>query len=237
MSRIVTELNNLGLGSLDHGWVRAIHDSEFLEFGDLPSDYEIELESFDLQSTFRNVMRACDEWLSPGVQSAEEKSWAYLSQRVDHEKVLALLAYYVDYGCKNVLTKEYRNNALLASRVYYKLLSIPGYTAYHIYHSQLFVHTLVCLSFPKAMCENESNNLNTNQLICEVNSVITELSHFVVDLRAIIQHLKLNPNDMNFEDILSNLIDITSGSIVNRLHVGEYFYFKKYKFLTKNITL
>ncbi|CAB3223489.1 unnamed protein product [Arctia plantaginis] len=221
MSRILTELKKLGLGGLDHGWVRTIYDSEFLEFGDLPPDYENLVESLDLQSTFKNVMRACDEWLRPDTESEEDKSWAFLTHHIEHEKVLALLAYHIDYGCKNVLTKEYRNNALLASRVYYKLLSIPGYTAYHIYHSQLFVNTLVCLSFPKAMSDNESNHLNTNQLTREVNSVITELSHFVIDLKAIIEHLQLNPNDMNFEDILSNLIDITGGTIVTRLHVDR----------------
>lgn len=221
MSHVVNKLNKLGLEFLDYGWVQAIFDSEFLEFEELPTLYENSTESVDLKSTFKDIMKAIDVWLSSETYSIEEKSWAFLSQQIDHKRILALLAYYIDLGCKNIITKEYRNNALLACRVYYKLLSIPGYKAYHIYHSQLFVHSLACLGFPKAMCDSENNFFNTKELTFEVNSVIKQLSLFVVDLRTIIKQLQLSPSDMNFEDILSNLVDITGGAIVNKLHVGE----------------
>ncbi|XP_075974745.1 condensin-2 complex subunit D3-like [Anticarsia gemmatalis] len=221
MAQVVIELNNLGLEFLDHGWVQNIYQSEFLEFGELPTQYETVAETLCVRSTFEDVMKSVDDWLNSEAESGEEKTWAYLSRQVEHEKVLALLAYYVDIGNKNVTTKNYRNNALLASRVYYKLLSIPGFMAYHIYHSQLFAQSLTCLSFPKAMCDNESSYFNTRELTSEVNSVIRELRPFVLDLRAIIEHLQLNHNDMNFEDILSNLVDVTGGAIVNKLHVDK----------------
>ncbi|XP_052756211.1 condensin-2 complex subunit D3-like isoform X2 [Galleria mellonella] len=220
MFKVIDELNTLHLDSLSDEWVQASYYSEFLEFGDIPSEYESILESVDIKTLFQSIIKSFDDWLNT-TNSEDEKSWATLSNHVIHEKLLAIIAYYIDYGGKNILTKEYRNNALLASRLYYKLLLVPGYKAYHIYHSQLFAHSLVCLGFPKTMCENEDSYYNSKELTREVNSVIRELRHFVFDLQAIIKTLQLSPNDMNFEDILSNLVDITGGAIVNKLNVDK----------------
>ncbi|XP_059046345.1 condensin-2 complex subunit D3-like [Achroia grisella] len=219
MMNVINELNALHLDTLSDEWVQAIYYSEFLEFGDIPPEYESILESLDIKAVFQSIMKSFDDWLN--TTNSDDKSWATLSNHVMHEKLLAIIAYHIDYGSRNILTKEYRNNALLASRLYYKLLFVPGYKAYHIYHSQLFAHSLGCLGFPKAMCDNEDSYYNTKELTREVNSVIRELRHFVLDLQAIIKNLQLNPNDMNFEDILSNLVDITGGAIVNKLNVDK----------------
>lgn len=220
MDQVLNELNNLHLDYLDDDWVQGIYYSEFLEFGELSVEYEAATESEDIRSVFKNVMKSLNRWLSTE-DNGEEKSWAALSNHVKHQKLLAIIAYYIDHGSKNVVSKEYRNNALLASRFYYKLLSIPGYKAYHIYHSQLFAQSLGCLGYPKILCDNEDNYFNTKELTREVNSVIRELRDFVLDLRAIIEKLQLNAKDMNFEDIVSNLVDITGGAIVNKLNVGK----------------
>ncbi|KAJ0175566.1 hypothetical protein K1T71_008725 [Dendrolimus kikuchii] len=219
MDAVLIELANLRLDLLDEGWVQAAHYSEFLEFGELSSEYENASETSDVRSIFKKLIRTFNEWLH--TDNEEEKSWAVLSHQVKQQNLLALLAYYIDFGGKNIHTKEHRNNALLASRVYYKLLLVPGYKAYHIYHSQLFAHTLACLGFPKTMCDNEDNYYNTKELTREVNSLIKELSYFVNELKSIMEPLQLSPSDMNFEDILSNLVDITGGAIVNKLNVDK----------------
>lgn len=219
MIEIVENLDRLHLDILDPDWVQSIYYSEFLEFGDLPSEYESALEAVNVRSVFKSTMRAIESWLC--TNGKEDKSWADLSHHVEHEKLLAILGYYIDHGTKNVLTKEYRKNALLASRLYFKFMSISGFKAYNIYHSQLFAHSLACLGFPKAMCDREDNYFNTKELAKEVNSLIMELQPFVTDLQAITESLHLNPSDMNFEDILSNLVDVTGGAIVNKLNVGK----------------
>lgn len=223
MDQVLNELKNIHLDCLDDDWVQGIYYSEFLEFGEISSDYEAAIESQDnIRSIIKRIMKSFDDWLTGSDDSGEEKSWAALSNHIRHQKLLAIIAYYIDQGCKNVVSKEYRNNALLASRLYYKLLAVPGYKAYHIYHSQLFAHSLGCLGFPKIMCDNEENYFNTKELTREVNSVIRELRNFVMDLRVVMEKLQLSSNDMNFEDILSNLVDITGGAIVNKLNVGKY---------------
>ncbi|KAI5642712.1 condensin-2 complex subunit D3 isoform X1 [Phthorimaea operculella] len=215
MMEVVEELNTLRLDVLVEEWVQGIYYSEFLEFGEFPPEYETILESLDIPSVFKSIMRTIDCWLNS--EYDEEQSWAALSQHVEHQKLLALLAYYIDYGTKNIVTKEHRNNAILGARLYYKFLAIPGYKAYHIYHSQLFAHSLMCLGFPKKLCENEDNYFNSKELTKEVNSILKELRSFVLDLRAIADTLQLNPSDMNFEDIINNLVDVTGGAIVNKL--------------------
>ncbi|KAJ8721498.1 hypothetical protein PYW07_002273 [Mythimna separata] len=217
---LVEKLNDLQLDHLDHGWVTAIYQTEFLEFCDLPEEYERAIDSVDLNATFKEIIESADAWLSSEDIPNEEKSWAYLSRIIQQKKVLAILAYYIDYGCKNVHTREYRNYALLASRVYFKLLSIPGFKVYHIYHSQLFAQSLACLHFPLEMCDDASN-FNSKELTKEVNYVLKQLLEFVTDLEVIVEHLKLSPTDMNFEEILSNLVDITGYAIVDKLHVDK----------------
>lgn len=219
MEYVLEKINKLQLDSLSEEWVQAVFYSEFMEFGDLPAEYDSVLESLDIRATFRSIMKAINAWLK-SEEDAEDKSWTNLSNLIKHRNLLALLGYYIDVGGKNVTSKEHRNNAILACRVYYKLLSIPGYKAYNIYHSQLFAHSLLCLSYPKSMCDNEDNYLNTKELTHEANSVIKELGNYVSDLKAIVHGLHLGPNDMNFEDILSNLVDITGGAIVYKLHIG-----------------
>ncbi|CAH0714397.1 unnamed protein product, partial [Brenthis ino] len=221
MEDILNELYKLRLDCLSDDWVQNIFDSEFLEYGEIPGEYEDILESLEIKTVFRTTMSAIDTWLTSDFSNEEEKSWTVLSHQVKHQSLLALLAYYIDFGGKNVVSKEHRNKALLASRFYYKLISIPGYKAYHIYHSQLFAHTLLCLSYPKAVCESEETYFNAKELTREVNSIIKELSYLVKDLRGIISNLHLTSNDMNFEDILSNLVDITGGAIVNKLNIDK----------------
>ncbi|XP_063620991.1 uncharacterized protein LOC134793359 [Cydia splendana] len=220
MIRVTHQLDYLRLAELDNGWVEAIYFSEFLEFGEFPEQYALILENVEIRSVFRKIMSAVDEWLRDS-SSEEEKSWALLSREVNPRKLLAFLAYYIDNGSKNIMSHEHRNTALLAARVYFKMLSIPGYKAYHIYHSQLFAQSLGCLGYPKIICENEDNYFNLKQLTREVNSVIKEVASFVKALRAVIEALHLNPTDMNFEDILSNLVEFTGGAIVNKLDIDK----------------
>ncbi|XP_063362383.1 uncharacterized protein LOC134651237 isoform X2 [Cydia amplana] len=220
MIRVTHKLDYLRLAELDNGWVEAIYFSEFLEFGEFPEQYALILENVEIRSVFRKIMSAVDEWLRDS-STEEEKSWALLSREVNPRKLLAFLAYYIDNGSKNIMSHEHRNTALLAARVYFKMLSIPGYKAYHIYHSQLFAQSLGCLGYPKIICENEDNYFNLKQLTREVNSVIKEVASFVKALRAVIEALHLNPTDMNFEDILSNLVEFTGGAIVNKLDIDK----------------
>lgn len=218
MMEVVEKLNDLNLDFLDLDWVDGIYYSEFLVFGDLPEEYESTLEFPQIHYVFRNIIQAIGSWLSD--DSTEDKSWASLSHHVNYQKLLAVLGYYIYRGSQDVHIAECRTNALLASRLYLKFLSIPGFKAYHIYHSKLFANSLSCLGFPKAMSDQE-NKYNKKTLAKDVNSVIKELQPFVVDLRSIIESLQLNPDDMNFEDILSNLVDVTGGAIVSRLNVGK----------------
>lgn len=222
MENIVDEINKLLLDNLCDDWIQAVYYSEFMEYGDLPDEYQNILDTLNIPALFRKIMKAIDTWLHSQSDS-DDKSWTNLSTKFNYKSILTLLAYYIDMGSKHTLMIHSRNNALLASRLYFKLLSIPGYKAYHIYHSQLFAHSLACLTYPKIMCESEDNYFNTKELVREVNTVIGELGLFAVDLKSIINGLHLSANDMNFDDILSNLVEITGGAIVNKLNIGMYF--------------
>ncbi|XP_035433460.2 condensin-2 complex subunit D3 isoform X1 [Spodoptera frugiperda] len=214
MMDLINHLQNLRLDSLDCGWAKAVSQSEYLDFEDLPPEYENAIDSLELESTFMNIIRALDSWLEA---DTEDNSWAYLSQTIDHMKLLALIGYYIDYGCKNVRTREYRLNALLASRVYFKLLRIPGYKTYNIYHSQLFVQSLTCLSFPTTLSDEETN-YTSSQLIREINCVLKHLDELVDDMKLIVKNLHLTPNDTHFEEILNNSLETSACA---KLHIDK----------------
>ncbi|CAH1646654.1 unnamed protein product [Spodoptera littoralis] len=214
---LLNKLQSLRLESLDYGWAKAVSQSEYLDFADLPPEYEDAIDSLELETTFMDIITTLDSWLEA---ETEDNSWAYLSQTIDHMKLLALIGYYIDYGCKNVRIREYRLNALLVSRVYFKLLRIPGYKTYNIYHSQLFVQSLSCLSFPVTMSDEETN-YTSGELTREINSVLNHLIKLVDDLKLIIEDLQLTPDDMHFEEILSNCIEPTAYKFVTKLHVDK----------------
>ncbi|XP_047019408.1 condensin-2 complex subunit D3-like isoform X2 [Helicoverpa zea] len=217
---LINQLNTLRLDYLDHGWVQAIYNSEFLEFDDLPPEYENIMEALELTTLFKDIIRSTENWLNSEEIPPNERTWAQLSHLIPYKKILAIIAYYLDRGCKNIDIREYRNEALLASRVYYKLLSIPGYKAYNIYHSQLFAQSLTCLVFPKTMSLHRSN-LSPRALTSELNSLLADLVAYVADLKAVVGSLHLSPTDMNFEDILSNLVDVTSCDIVTKNNIDK----------------
>lgn len=116
----------------------------------------------------------------------------------------------------------------MAVRVYYKLLTIPGYKAYEMYHSQLFALTLMCFSIPKTLCDNENKFRNRRDLKEQVNFAIGKLKDISEDLKHIIGTLKLGPDDMNFEDILANLLEVTGGTALDRFTIGKIFVHKLY---------
>lgn len=235
MEQVINKIEQLRLVELDNAWVDAIYLSEYLEFGEVPAKYDSILKKIKLLPIFRSIMNAVESWLSMESDADEEKSWASLSRQVAYRKLLAVLGYCIYRGTKYVINEPLRSKALVAARVYFKLLSIPGYMAYNIYHSQLFAHSLACVGFPKTICDKydeqkanpkskddqEDKIANIQELKEQVNALIKQLQLFVIDLRAIIAQLQLGPNDMNFEDILNNLVDVTGGAIVNKLNVGK----------------
>lgn len=218
MDRVLDVIYKLRLDCLPGDWVDSVFYFEFTGFEDIPSDYEVVLDSIEIPNVFENLLELIDE-----AEDSEDNTWASLSQVFSYRNLLAVIGHYIKYGTDNVISPEHRDNALLAARVYFRLLLIPGARAYNVYHSQLFALSISCLGFPKLMCE-KSDHYKQKQLSNEVNFVLKELSEYVVDLKGIVLQLKLTVVDINFEDILSNLVDVTGGAITQTLNsVGKYF--------------
>lgn len=246
MEQVVNKIGKLCLDDLDNSWVEAIYFSEYLEYGEIPAEYASILKRIKIQPIFRSIMKAVESWLSTETDDNDtEKTWATLSRQFQSRNLLAILGYNIHEGTKNVMNEKLRSKALISARLYFKLLSIPGFMAYNIYHSQLFAHSLACVGFPKIICDKyderskskddkgkENRITNMQELREQVNFLIKQLQLFVIDLRAIIEQLQLGPNDMNFEEILNNLVEVTGGAIVNKLNVG-----KKYSRLSLNVLL
>lgn len=217
MYRVLGEIDKLSLNSLPGDWVNSVFYFEFTGFEDIPSDYENILASIDIENVFARLLKYLDEG-----EDSDENTWATLAPIVPIRNLLAVVGHFIKYGTDHVTSREYKENALLAARVYFRLLMIPGAKAYNIYHSQLFAHSISCLGFPKLMCEKRYEYKSNEQLSSEVKFVLKKLSDYVVDLKAIVLQLKLTPADINYEEILANLIDVTGGAITQSLNVGKY---------------
>ncbi|XP_041986894.1 condensin-2 complex subunit D3-like isoform X2 [Aricia agestis] len=220
MTEIVREFSSLCLNDLSDEWVQNVYYSEFLEYGELPEDYESILDSANVRSILKKELKIITNWLDSSDED-ETKCWTFLSQKINYKSLLALLGYFIDSGNKNVLSKDKRGLSLMASRVYYKLLSIPGYKAYDVYHSQLFANSLSSLTYPKRMIDQEDTYFNSSELIRDINRVLEQLCEFVADLKHIITNLRLSASDMNFEDILSSFVDVTGGAFVTKLGIDR----------------
>lgn len=217
MTELAQILDVLHFDRLDDAWVQEMHDSEFLEVKEFPSDYETVVNDIEMQNIFSEMIEAINSWLNEEM-NYEEKSWAMLSLEIDCEKLIAFLHYYIYTGTKNVIIRQHRNYGLFAARTYLKLLSVPGCKAYNIYHSQILLQSLCCLSYPKLVYD--SGGPRGHEKLSDINSVIRQLSEFVMELKVVIAILELRPDSMHFEDIMSGLVEIMSATVVLKLGIG-----------------
>lgn len=216
--RILSEISELSLELIPTDWVDSVFAKEFTDFEEIPSEYLESLESLDVRNVFESLLDCVDE-----VKNTNETALASLSDVFSNRNLLALLCRFLRYGTDNVTIREHRVNALLAARLYFRFLMLNGAKAYSIYHSRLFAHSISCLGFPKLMCEKSDSYKTNNMLSNDINIVVRELSQYVDELKETVLLLQLTPVDMDFEIILSNLIDVSGSSITQMLHnVGKY---------------
>ncbi|GBP44638.1 Condensin-2 complex subunit D3 [Eumeta japonica] len=211
--QLIKELRVLNLETLDAEWTERMFDSEFLQCEEIPSDYEAILENENIQAALENAITALSD--------DPQFSWADLSNILEYRKLLALLFYFIDFGHKNVFTKEYRDRALSAARLYYGFLSISGYKAYGIYHPQLLTCSLVCFNFPRVMADYAENCNDVRDVSRELNRLVKQLHLLIWDLQKVMRDLQLQPSDFNFDEILNSLLDVTNTPISLKFNIDK----------------
>lgn len=217
MDGVTDDLSNLQLLCLPNNWVDRVFLSEFAAFDDIPEEYQNVLDNVEIKSVFEDLLESISE------VDLNVITWADLSLEIPLRQLLAVIGYHIKLDLEGVFSSDHRDTALLAARVYFRFLLIPGSSGYNVYHSKLFAQSISCLGFPKLMCERGNKFSSNKQLTAEVNNLLQALEYYVIDLQEIILKLKLKPTDINFEDILSNLLDVAGGSITQNIaNVGKY---------------
>ncbi|XP_062580244.1 condensin-2 complex subunit D3-like [Saccostrea cucullata] len=80
-----------------------------------------------------------DDWIDNKEGQEGEGFWMVLVENdFSHKNLIALLAYLVENGSKKGSSVQQKEAALLSSCNYFKLLTIPGSTAFKIFHPVLF---------------------------------------------------------------------------------------------------
>lgn len=213
MQKTLDSLIEFDLNLLPDDWVQKVFDGEFIESFELPDEYGSYLEVIKIKSALQGVINHLDKWM---MFENEEKSWTSLSQCLSYNKILALIFHLVDSGVKNVHIEEERSTAIVSARLYFKLLSIPGYNAFNIYHSQLFMCCVNCLKFLKELLNQDGYYSTTHEFIQEVNRLSRNLKEFLNDLLDILKPINLKIHDETFEEVMGCLVDITSVATIHK---------------------
>lgn len=230
MEMITEAVAQLRLEFVDEAWVRVIADSEYLEVPEIPPVYESLLSDVNVSLVLRNIIESVTLWLQDDDLEDPIKTWSYLKNKIKLRKMLALLCYFITRGTKEVLLKEYRDTAILAARLYFNFMFVSGQIAHDIYHSQILVHSLACLTYPRLLLEFYISAT----IIQEVNVLLLDINEYVTELHRVLVVLKLQPGDLHYDEILDCFLELTGGSVGYRSGVGKLTFILYYLLLNSN---
>lgn len=129
------------LDKVDQKWLESVED--FVDFNDPSDEYLMIIEGQDMSNVLHEMRKAIRRWIDSSDLDAtsEEKevSWRTLkAHKIDSNALLGVLGYIIRTGQRSGVGEDSRQLCLRATSLYFTLLSIPGSSAYCIFHANLF---------------------------------------------------------------------------------------------------
>ncbi|XP_077290253.1 chromosome associated protein D3 isoform X2 [Arctopsyche grandis] len=215
----------LRLNQLRNDWVQDIWDREFMDHFPLPSDYNLD----DRRSCILiNIIKHLQTSLfnGPGDASDDDdstagESWKSLVNVIKHDKLISLLFSLINIGEEEIQSDEHRLCAIYAARLYFVMLTIPGSSAYKVFHCQMFIVCLKVFKFGEKLLEHEEV-YNDHRICSNINAVNRQLVVALNDLNVLIGRFNLKTNNVCLEETVSSLVDLTNSIALNsRLNIDK----------------
>ncbi|XP_078330914.1 condensin-2 complex subunit D3-L-like isoform X1 [Crassostrea virginica] len=140
LPKTIERISAFSLQNLSEEWVKSCWDCDFAEFPPLEALTEADIvENEHHVPNLYSLSSIMDEWISKKEGQEGEGFWMVLVENdFSHKNLIALLAYLVETGSKRGSNVLQREAAILSASNYFKLLTIPGSTAFKVFHPVLF---------------------------------------------------------------------------------------------------
>lgn len=139
--KTVSAISSFALQNLSEEWVKSCWDYDFAEIPALEALAESDvLENENHVPNLYSLSSIMDDWINKKELGQEgEELWMVLVENdFSYKSLIALLAYLVETGTKKGSNVQQREAAILSASNYIKLLTIPGSTAFKVFHPVLF---------------------------------------------------------------------------------------------------
>lgn len=223
--------DNFKFSDLNEDWIQSVWDGEFMIYNEPPDEYLMFLESEDMRLLLHESCIIIQTWLEEGKNQnnsenyCSEISWnTLITMNIKVHALLAVLGYIIKTGQNKETNEETRQSCLYATNLYFVLLTIPGSSAFNIFHSNLYQQAIEILKMcseqlqPSIKKRNKKiylNDLNaTDELVNEINILSPHEKEILIkNLNIIICSFIVMIKSFWFKDHVQSL-DITIHGLV-----------------------
>ncbi|XP_076755757.1 condensin-2 complex subunit D3 isoform X1 [Xylocopa sonorina] len=181
--------DNFKFGDLNEDWIQSIWHGEFMIYNEPPEEYLMFLESEDMRLLLHETCIIVNAWLENGRDQnnpgnyRSEISWnTLITMDIKVRALLAVLGYIIKNGQSKEADEESKESCLYATNLYFVLLTIPGTSAFNIFHPNLYQRAIGILKIsseqlqPPVKKRNKAMNLDDLNITDELANEVIILS-------------------------------------------------------------
>ncbi|OWF35473.1 condensin-2 complex subunit D3-like isoform X2 [Mizuhopecten yessoensis] len=142
--KTVEVLDKFELQRLQEDWVKSVWDSDFTEIDPIDIDLQNDFQENEYHcQSLRLLQESLVDWVTHKEGEQGEGFWTVLVENdIQHKHLIALFAYLIDIGQSKTADIVKKKSALLSCSGYLKLLTVPGSSAFHVFHPVLYEKTI-----------------------------------------------------------------------------------------------
>ncbi|XP_069133274.1 condensin-2 complex subunit D3-L-like [Argopecten irradians] len=144
VERTLEVLGKLELDRLQEDWVKSAWDGYFTDIDPIEADLQNDLHDNDYhKQTLRLLQKTLDDWITSKGRDQEEGFWTVLVENdIQLKNLIALFGYLINIGQPKTAESIKKESAILSCSCYLKLLSLPGSSAFQVFHPVLYEKTV-----------------------------------------------------------------------------------------------
>ncbi|KYN01400.1 PREDICTED: condensin-2 complex subunit D3-like [Cyphomyrmex costatus] len=214
--------HNFKLDILDESWIKSVWDAEFVIYDEPSNECLDYLESDDVRRLLQESRLELEAWLAANeCGGSPEFSWqALMMLNINVRGLLAMLGYIMKTGQQET-NKDSIQACLEATSLYLMFLTIPGSSAFRVYHPNLYQRAIDTLKISKSLFSIKSNKEEDDELSLYSSLLHSEKLKLTRGLNRIISNLITMLKSFRFKEDAESL-DVTIRILLNITRLEMY---------------
>lgn len=229
--------HNFKLDTLDEGWIKSVWDAEFIVYDEPPDECLEYLESDDARLLLHESRIILKAWLTANEREHEdpEFSWqALMILNINVRSLLAMLGYIIKAGQHAETDHDSREACLEATSLYLMLLTVPGSTAFRVYHSNLYQRAIETLKISESLFPSVESGKEVDMINFSINDEPSDrciglsqskrsklaggLNRIIADLITMLKSFRFKEHTESLDVTIRMLLDVTRLEMYTKSH-------------------